>query len=397
MGWLGLDDTDHLGGGCTTKSLDELIKALPDEVLVGEIRLVRLWPFAKQRTRGNAAVAVELNTESESNLLIHLDSWWNKNIKPLTGGLTESNHDDREQFPCEPGMVWFSSTTPSSKFYYDAVSKEVSIDDLPDAEKYWGGQGKIGAAAAVAWDKKFFTFEAIAWRTLQNTGDSIIRQIDDSILEEIDLMKETFMSRDSRTGNSLIAPRGPCPVLFGVRTRDSQSASKAAISLLNSTDTEENSGFRVFITNQASDDHLGQDMISVVEEIKVLSRGAVNILCSDKKLMAFAESGEIKLLAQWLKPGDKIQFNGLYSEDNTIHLERLKIINSEPNKKRPLCRDCNVTMKSMGKNQSVRCPKCKSKSDELWIEIKRLPPFLNWVQAPVNSRRHLSKPLEWFN
>ena len=31
MGWLALDDTDHLGGGCTTYTLFELIQNLPDE------------------------------------------------------------------------------------------------------------------------------------------------------------------------------------------------------------------------------------------------------------------------------------------------------------------------------------------------------------------------------
>jgi len=61
MGWLGLDDTDHLGGGCTTHTLWRLLASLPSSVQVGELRLVRLWPLAPGRTRGNAAVAVELN------------------------------------------------------------------------------------------------------------------------------------------------------------------------------------------------------------------------------------------------------------------------------------------------------------------------------------------------
>ncbi len=66
MGWLGLDDTDSLEGGCTTEVLYRLIQALPDSVEVGQSRLVRLWPFARQRTRGNAAVAVEVNSDDES-------------------------------------------------------------------------------------------------------------------------------------------------------------------------------------------------------------------------------------------------------------------------------------------------------------------------------------------
>ena len=83
MGWLGLDDTDSLEGGCTTEVLHQLIQQLPPHVVVGQARLVRLWPFAKRRTRGNAAVAVELTTEDESELIDWLDNHWNENVLPL--------------------------------------------------------------------------------------------------------------------------------------------------------------------------------------------------------------------------------------------------------------------------------------------------------------------------
>ena len=69
MGWLGLDDTDSLKEGCTTYSLHLLLESLPASVTVLSPRLVRLWPFAQQRTRGNAAVAVEILTEDEDELL----------------------------------------------------------------------------------------------------------------------------------------------------------------------------------------------------------------------------------------------------------------------------------------------------------------------------------------
>ena len=83
MGWLGLDDTDSLNGGCTTEVLFHLLESLPDTVSYANPRLVRLWPFAKQRTRGNAAVAVELITENETELMNHLDHWWTNHISNL--------------------------------------------------------------------------------------------------------------------------------------------------------------------------------------------------------------------------------------------------------------------------------------------------------------------------
>ena len=395
MGWLGLDDTDHLGGGCTTKTLDELILNLPKNVSVGELRLVRLWPFAKQRTRGNAAVAVQLSTEKENDLMIHLDDWWNKKIKPLAGKVTDSDDYHREQFATDPGMVWFSNKIPEDAFYYDAVRREVKLSDIPDADKSWGGHGRIGATAAVAWSKSNITFEAIAWRSQDGEYQENVRRIDSKRLQEIDAMKDTFMSRDPRTGNSLIAPRGPCPVLFGVRATTFNSAEKSAKYLIDSEETEAISGMRVFVTNQASDDHLGENMKDIVNEIEILSRGTVIMTCTNHKIIAFAESGKIKLLSQWLKKGDEVEFNGLHSSDESIHLERLRIINPVPEKTRPMCVKCNVRMKSMGTNQAVRCPKCRIKSDILWIDEPRKPPFENWVQAPLDSRRHLTRPIEW--
>jgi len=292
-------------------------------------------------------------------------------------------------------MVWFSSRLPDSSFYYNAVREEVNLEDVPVAEKNWGGQGIIGATAAVAWDKSEVTYEAIAWRTEKNTGLEKSRLIDLERLAEIDELEHTFMSRDPRTGNTMIAPRGPCPVLFGLRARKSDVANNAACHLLESSSTERNSGMRVFTTNQASDDHLGDDLYDAVIETEILSRGAVVINCENNKLLAFSESGDIKLLAQWLIKSDKIRFNGLKNEDGVYHLERLKIDKSSVLKERPHCIKCNVRMKSMGQNQPVRCPKCRTRSEQKWIETSRIPPTLGWVQAPLDSRRHLTRPLEW--
>ena len=63
-----MDDTDSLQGGCTTEVMFQLLEQLPEHVEVLHTRLVRLWPFAQQRTRGNAAVAAELKTENTTAL-----------------------------------------------------------------------------------------------------------------------------------------------------------------------------------------------------------------------------------------------------------------------------------------------------------------------------------------
>ncbi len=103
MGWLGLDDTDDLSGGCTTEVFHRLLNSL--NAIVEETRLVRLWPFAPGRTRGNAALAARLCDYDREDLLKQLDVFWNEEILPLKGRVTDSLHDSRTQFPADPGMV----------------------------------------------------------------------------------------------------------------------------------------------------------------------------------------------------------------------------------------------------------------------------------------------------
>ena len=395
MGWLGLDDTDHLGGGCTTYSLFELVKNLPEQYSAGDFRLVRLYPFASKRTRGNAAVAVKIDGENYQELLSFLDLWWKENILPLKGMVTQSDDYHRKQSPTDPGMVWFEEQ-PNENTYWECVTREVTVGEMPTATKSWGGHGVIGATAAIAWPSRDYTFEAISWRTKKSVENCSDRKVDLVRLAEIDEDPNTFMSRDLRSNSVLISPRGNCPVLFGLRAKTFESAKKGCEFLVESNNTESIEGYVVFQTNQATDDHLGDEMSSVVDSIEIKKRGTVKILCDNgDELMAFAESGDVKILAQWLKSGDKVQYNGMKNEDSTIHLERLQVLSAAPDKHRPKCSECDSTLKSMGKNQLLRCPKCRKKFADQWINIERNPPFSNWVQPPKDSMRHLSKPITW--
>ena len=396
MGWLGIDDTDHINGGCTTHTLYQLICDLPTKYAYQNPRLVRLWPFAAQRTRGNAAVAIEILTEgNEDELILFLNNWWNEKILPLKDQISISKDYERKQYPADPGMVWYN-TQPQDDFYWSAVTREVTINEVPKADFSWGGHGIIGASAAVTWPGVKHTFEAISWRENKFIINRKKRDIDMSALELVDSDPETFMSRDMRSKNILIAPRGNCPVLFGLRAKTHSAAEKNCDILLSAAKTEQAEGYIIFKTNQATDDHLTENKTGIVTSINILKRGTVVIETNHHgKLLAFGESGKVKLLSQWLQEGDLIEFNGLKANDGSVHLEKLRVVKAKSTRQRPLCDDCQVTMKSMGKNQPVRCPKCRRTSEVLWLEIKRNPPFDNWVQPPNDARRHLSKPLDW--
>jgi len=394
MGWLGLDDTDSLTEGCTTYSFHLLLESLPRSVTVLSPRLVRLWPFAQHRTRGNAAVAVELLVEDEAELLHHLEDFWLNHLLPIKGKISPSEHDDRVQYPADPGMVWFSSKQPTEEFYTLAVQSEVDLIQVPIADRSWGGQGRIGATAAIAWRQKRCTWEAIAWREEHRHGQ-LKRDVCEQALTFVDSMPSTFLSRDPRKGTGLVAPRGPCPVLFGVRARDSNSALEAGNKLLAAELTEPAVGLRVFVTNQATDDHLSHSQKATVTQVEILNRGNCVITTENGKWLAFAESGSVKKLAQWLQPGDVVEGYGLSPEFGVLHLEKLRVVSAYPNQQRPMCSECSVRMKSMGKGQGCRCPKCKHRTDDTWDSIARIPPAHSWVQPPDDARRHLARPLEW--
>lgn len=394
MGWLGLDDTDSLEGGCTTATFHALLEGLPEGVKTGVPRLVRLWPFARRRTRGNAALAVELHADDESGLMHHLEAWWTEHIEPLHGVVAPSAVSDRPQSPASPGMVYYR-TPPDGQFYWKAVREEVGISSLPTPHHAWGGSGRIGAAAAVSWPAESITWEAIAWRS--TTDQHQQRVIDSDALEEIDGWDGVVFSRDPRNGSGLIAPRGASPVLFGVRGTSFEAAEGACKHLMHSPGTESVSGWRVFQTNQASGDHLPPPQIFTVVGVETHpTRKHAMIRTDGPTVLAYAEGGPVNSVARWLKAGDTVAVAGLLHPDGTLHAERLKVESWEPRTfQRPRCSSCDVRLKSMGKGQGLRCPSCKLRTGEAWEAVIVEPPYAGWVEPPMDARRHLARPLAW--
>ena len=394
MGWLGLDDTDSLEGGCTTATFHALLEGLPPGVTAGVPRLVRLWPFAQRRTRGNAALAVELQCDDEASLMQHLDAWWTEHLEPLDGVFEPSSISERPQSPASPGMIYYSER-PNAQYYWEAVRGEVDISSAPLPTKAWGGHGKIGAAAAVSWPGETTTWEAIAWRS---TEDRIRqRSIDMNALIEIDGWDGVVLSRDPRNGSGLIAPRGRSPVLFGVRGTSFTAAEAACQHLIGAPETESVSAWRVFQTNQASGDHLSGILSLTVNEVEIHPvRKHAHVHTDGPTLVSYAEGGPVNSLARWLEPGDSIAVAGLFHPDGRLHVERLKVESwVTRNHERPLCSSCGVRLKSMGKGQGLRCPSCKARTPDRWVDVPILPPFIEWVEPPMDSRRHLARPLAW--
>ena len=393
MGWLGLDDTDSLSGGCTTEVFHRLLSDLPEGTDVGEPRLVRLWPFAQRRTRGNAALSIELHHDDEHALLNHLDAWWTNHVVPLVGQVEESEISNREQSPSSPGMVWFRQQ-PDEAFYWHAVREDASQTALPPADRSWGGHGCIGATAAVAWREHLETWEAIAWRMEGQMG---VRQLDVDALTTLDAWPSIVLSRDPRKGNHVVAPRGKSPVLFGLRSLDRSDAEAACRLLLEAENTEGASGWRVFRTNQASGDHLSESLVLEVMDVLVDAvRKHARILTNGPSLRMYAEGGPVNALGRWLVAGDTVEVRGLHHPDGDLHVEQVRLLKAVARKQeRPLCPACSTRMKSMGAGQGLRCPACKIRGEDSWVNNVPKPPFEGWVEPPLDARRHLARPLDW--
>lgn len=393
---IGLDDTDHPEGGCTTFDLNELSRFLIrniDSAKEIERRLVRLWPFAERRTRGNAALCLLLSINRQDIELLHeiLQEWV---PEPDNSEIVNASR---------PAIVVGSGNAPES-WYWETVRKHVSLNDRISSIKSSGysiitrsdrPHGVIGASAAISWPASEFTWELVAWRDPIRVGTP--RAVDPETIASIsDKHPGTFANRDPTTGRCLIAPRTPCPVLYGIRGLSKSSVIDAHNDLQASDSVEVSFEYGIHKTNQCSDDHLDDIFVGTVTGSPVIGPGGHVSLTAmsggrNETLLAFKEGGPVNEEIRSMHIGDIILWAGLRSPDDSIHLERVCLIDAVPIiENRPKC--CGTSMKSEGSKSMLRCVKCEKKGKRLWTSK---PPRKvgAWVEPPPSHRRHLAKPL----
>ena len=403
---IALDDTDHVDHACTTEHFQRLLSMLQlsiDDFAVLERRLVRLWPFAPKRTRGNAALSAVCELGHGS--LDDVNMICKKFIEDLaleiaTGYPSEGQRPD----PC----LLVSDVEFPEEWYWQAVRREVKLktrlESLPDSAKIHSispqPAGLIGASSAIAWNpSQGSTWELIAWRQPNRirTNREVSQQ---SIMEMSERFTETFTNRDPTTGRGMIMPRTNCPVLYGVRGNSAQEVSDAHKFMQSRDDVETCEAWAIHRTNQVSDDHLLGYYSAVVSGLpNEVQGGHSSILVWDgevgKTLVAFAESGPVNVLLRRTKPGDEVDWLGLKAPSGEIHLERLRVKSTVPRTdERPDC--CGKAMRSAGKGQGLRCMICGSIKEKSWkIEsISFDGQSGGWVEPTASNRRHLAMPLK---
>jgi tRNA(Ile2)-agmatinylcytidine synthase len=227
----------------------------------------------------------------------------------------------------------------------------------------------------------------------------------------------TFNNVDSEKGRVIITPRGPDPILFGVRGETPEIVKKA-FGLVKPLERVER--WVVFRTNQGTDAHLKRvsSLNHVVPYNSVVARGFVSrnprliplrhVIFSIKDetgevdCAAYEPTGALRKVARDLIIGDNVEVYGAVRKSSTkmpltINLEKINILSLAPKTllQNPVCPKCGKRLKSMGKNKGFRCDKCGTRlnnASKVQIAVERALKVGLYVTS-TRSQRHLTKPL----
>ena len=411
---IGIDDTDSQNeGGCTTYIAAVLVEKLVKYGdLIDHPMLIRLNPNIRYRTRGNGAIAINIDTdEPEKVKRIVLDE---VNVQSK---LSDENTN--------PGVVFLNGTSESASenmrndlgsFSGRAMQDILCIEEAEhlmrrygiDSYKLKNGRGLIGALAAAGIASNGIadhTFELIAYRRQSSLGTP--RDIDAESIWEADLRTypDTWDTVDAANRTVVCVPRGCDPVLFGIRGE--MDGVVEAFGYIRSEPVERSVLFR---TNQGTDMHLVRSEIGqTMPGRSYILRGVVcdkpRTICGGHVIFGIADSSSridcaayeptknFRNIIRQLEVGDRVVVCGSVN-NGTVHLEKIKIeyLTAAYETRNPMC-TCGRRMKSAGTGQGYRCKRCKTTSDVPDRVLIGRDLDTGWYEVPPCARRHIAKPL----
>ena len=417
--YIGFDDTDSPRMGCTTYIAAILVEKLHKlgVSFMDYPNLVRLNPNVPWKTRGNGALCLRIRCE-RNNV---------EEIKMTVIEAVEEN-SDLDYEGTNPGVVFLSNHVPKqvTAFAKRAIQGVVKMREAlrlvdrfgAEAVGFKKSRGIIGALAAIGETlQEDHTYELIAYRKPENRGTP--RRIEPLSVVEMNEKTSplTFNNIDPETGRILITPRGPDPILYGIRGENPRAV-KRAHQIVHSKEPIER--WVIFRTNHGTDAHLrrvsSMDEVEpfnpvvvrggVAEDPRVIAGGHVIFTLRDKTgevdCAAYKPTGILQQVARKLVKGDLVEVcGGVRSASSThpvtINLEKLRILKIAPKIAlyNPKCPRCGRRMKSMGLKKGYRCEKCgfrSSRLEKVAVESKRNLETGIYVTSP-RSQRHLTKPL----
>ena len=416
---IGFDDTDSPRMGCTTYIAALLVEKLHKlgASFIDYPNLVRLNPNVPWKTRGNGALCLRIRCDEDIV----------EEIKETVVDTIEENAD-LSYAGTDPGVVFFFNHVPTqvrafAKATIQGVLKLKEALKLvkifkAEAVGFKKARGIIGGLAAIGESlEEDHTYEIITYRTPENRGTPRRLQASSVVDMNEKTSPLTFNNVDPETRRILITPRGPDPILYGIRG-ESPEVVRQAHELVRSQEPIER--WIIFRTNHGTDAHLRR--ISSINEIRpfnpVITQG---IVAKEPKIIpgghvifqvkdetgqvdcaAYEPTGILKEVAKELIAGDLIEVSGGVRPASprhpiTINLEKLRVLRLAPRIvfRNPICPECGKRTKSMGKDQGFRCKKCGFRSSELKkmsVRGKRNLKKDLYTTSP-RSQRHLTKPL----
>jgi tRNA(Ile2)-agmatinylcytidine synthase len=418
--YIGFDDTDSTRQGCTTYVASLLLKELEKlgATFLDYPSLIRLNPNVPWKTRGNGALClrIEYNEVQEAE------------IKERTLSLVEA-HSDLDWKGTDPGIVFLKIAKIPHELIAFAKNAETTVVTLKEALKlirkfhaealgYNTQRGIIGALAAIGETLiEDHTYELIAYRKPENIGTK--RRVDEESIFKMDqaLQPQTFNNVDLETRRVIITPRGPDPILFGIRGETAEVV-KQAFGMVKPLEPVER--WVIFRSNQGTDMHLKrvktlsetQPYSSIIAKGKVSRHPEIVPLrhvifalkdeTAEVDCAAYEPTGALRKVARELVVGDEIEVYGAVREASagkplTLNLEKIHVLHLAPKtvSQNPKCANCGKRLKSMGKNQGLRCENCKTRfrdlSKEEIVQERSLKTGL--FVTSTRSQRHLTKPL----
>jgi len=416
---IGIDDTDSPRMGCTTYVGSLLVARLIKlgVFFVDYPNIIRLNPNVPWKTRGNGTVC--LRFLADENLL---DKIWNIALEIL------DEQSDLSYPGTDPGIVSYQGEVASeiSNFARRAIQGLVTLREAlrliktvhAEAVGYKKRRGIIGALAAVGeLLHSDHTFELITYRHPKNRGAP--RKINYMSVVGMDRVTKplTYNNIDPETKRILITPRGPDPVLYGIRGETPEIVWKAS-QLVEAEEKIER--WTIFRTNHGTDMHLRQvKKLSLIRPYQpVIARGIVanfpqtilggHVIFSlqdssgEVDCAAYEPTGSFREIIRQLTPKDVVKVYGgvrpaSLTHSRTINLEKIEILALARMVKlvNPRCPTCGKRLKSIGSGKGFRCDRCDFRTEET---EKNAVEILRGVKTglympPPRAQRHLTRPL----
>ena len=417
---IGLDDTDSTKGGCTTYLAALLIEKLArvQAEFIDYPLLIRLNPNVPWKTRGNGALCLRFRYPAD----------FEREIKETALALWEE-HSAINEKGTDPGIVFFGKEEipeALTAFSKKTQTTVVTLSEALSLIKRFGAEacgfntcrGIIGALAALGETLNGdHTFELIAYRTPQNCGSK--RQVDAASIFEMDkqLQPYTFNNVDAEKRRVIITPRGPDPILFGIRG-ETPDVVKKAFAMVKPLEAIER--WVIFRSNQGTDAHLRpvQTLSGIQSYSSVIARGVVSqnpkivplrhVIFSirdgtaEVDCAAYEPTGDLRKIARQLVVSDEVEVYGAAHKATktkplTINLEKINVLMAATQMRtmNPLCPACGKRLKSMGKGKGFHCEKCGRRFADLKKTESVSPRALKagLYITSTRSQRHLTKPL----